>query len=100
MVPAPAQSHNGCRTDNRPKSARRPDRPVISPANRVRRKCRRATPSTRRYIHAADALGCGDVDGPVASAAYIGLAAFFERLERSDFVALVVNLAAGCAHQF
>ena len=41
----------------------------------------------------------GDIDGPVAGAAHVGGAAFLERLERADLVALVVVLAVAGAHQ-
>src|SRR6476646_2843231 len=37
----------------------------------------------------------GDVDGPMAGAADVGLAALFERLEGADPVTLVVNRALG-----
>src|SRR6059058_2004775 len=41
------------------------------------------------------APGGGDVDGPMAGAADVGLAALFERLEGADPVALVVDTALG-----
>src|SRR6185437_9052121 len=45
------------------------------------------------------ALGGRDVDGPVAGAAYIGLASLFDALEGA-LVGLVVVLAGGRADQF
>ena len=50
-------------------------------------------------VHLAVAIGGRDVDGPVAGAAHVRLAAFLERLIGADLVALVVNLAVGRAHQ-
>src|SRR5207248_9729101 len=49
---------------------------------------------------AADALGRRNVHRPMAGAADIRFASFFERLEGADFVAFVVNLTVGRAHQF
>src|SRR5690349_13222561 len=45
------------------------------------------------------APGGGDVDGPMAGAADVGLAALFERLEGADPVALVVDTALGRLHR-
>src|SRR5438067_13040202 len=41
------------------------------------------------------APGGGDVDGPMAGAADVGLATLFERLEGADPVALVMDIALG-----
>src|SRR5207342_802106 len=66
---------------------------------------RRHENACRRYridvsVHFAMAVGGRDVHGPVAGAADVRFTAFLERLIGADFVALVVNLAVGRAHEF